>query len=95
MTLSAPFRPNQHPWIVEFNEPRCENQQQADALQKIGVGCLHRLIRAFIAAVLPDAEVLDAEDRLVRTVLCVRRSDARKFVATWGGRIVTGMQSTR
>jgi hypothetical protein len=87
MNYENPTKSNRT-WVVEFSEPRCDDQRQAAALKQVGTTLLHQVIRKFVVAVMPDAEVVDANGTPVRTVRCVRRSDARKFVAAWGGRIL-------
>ena len=76
MTQSAPSHSSHRPWIVEFVKPRCDNKQHADALQKVSTDCLHELIRTFMAAVLPDAEVLEPRGTpvLYRTDVFVGRT---------------------
>jgi hypothetical protein len=88
MSNTPPSYTNRHPWIVEFVEPRSKNQQQANALQKIDFSVLHELIRIYLNVVLPDAEIAEPIATPIRTIRCVRRSDARKFIRTWGGRII-------
>ena len=91
MSNAPPSYPNRHLWVVEFVEPRLKNQQQADALRKIKSSVLHHLIRVYVNAVLPDSEIAEPIGTPVRTIRCIRRSDARKFVRTWGGRIVAAV----
>ena len=75
-------------WIVELNQVRCKDERQARAIEQVGTFWLNQVIWAWLDAITPDASVAEPRGMPVRTINFCRRSDARKFVAAWGGRIV-------
>ena len=89
MTHEAPIIQNHGRWIVEFSDFRVRDDRQRRAIESLDRPLLDRVLEIWVTVVTPEARIVERPGTPVRTVQCVRRSDARKFVATWGGRVVT------
>jgi hypothetical protein len=74
-------------WCVKFAEFRCRDEHQVRAIEEVGIFLAHKILRAWLAAVTPDAHVIEAHGTPVQNVHFRRRSDARRFISCWGGRI--------
>jgi hypothetical protein len=72
-------------WIVKLHF-RCDNDRQRSVIDNLGP-LAHDVVRLWLRVILPDARLVEQQDRTIRHVAFPSRAAARRFVATWGGKL--------
>jgi hypothetical protein len=74
------------PWIVQFDDFRYRNDVQREAIERLDRRVLNEVLKIWLKVITPGADFdLDgASPNLIRFPV---RSMARRFVATFGGRL--------
>jgi hypothetical protein len=85
---AGPITPAHGPWIVEFTSFRVRNEKQRQAIESLSGPVLDEVLKIWLRVAAPGAYVVERPGTPIRTARFPRRSDARKFVAIWGGQIV-------
>ena len=78
-------------WMVEFAF-RFNDACQRSVVEELGM-LAHDVVRLWVDVITPGACVLEPARTPIRYVRFPTRSAARKFVRTWGGKLVTGGRS--
>jgi hypothetical protein len=88
MRNQSPISPDKSRWIVDFTL-RIDNDDQRRVVETLGISQVHAIVRLWLTVLAPGASVLDPPDKPIRRIGFPNRASARRFRATWGGRIVT------
>jgi hypothetical protein len=74
-------------WVVEFSEYGSRTEAQRQLLDTTNPQILHGILELWLKVVTPDARFVEPGGSLTKTIKFCRRSDQRRFIATWGGKI--------
>jgi hypothetical protein len=78
---------SEHPrWTVQFSF-RCKDEHQHRIVSSLGL-LASDVVRTYLSVLIPDAEVLEPPGTPVRTAAFPSRASARKFISTFGGKLV-------
>jgi hypothetical protein len=75
---------DQH-WIVAVRF-RCADERQRSVIDGLGP-LTHDVVGLWLQIILPEAQVAEYQDRMIRHVAFPTRAQARRFIATWGGKM--------
>jgi hypothetical protein len=90
-TVPLNYNPADHRWIVRLAF-RFKNQAQAETVQSLGK-LAWDVVRLWCDVRIPDARVFEPQGTPIESIGFPTRASARRFIATWGGRIVTSAPS--
>jgi hypothetical protein len=85
-TIAQEHRQNL-PWIVEFHEFRYRDDSQREAIESLDRGVLSEILKIWLTVLTPGA-AFDLNGASPNLIFFRARSQARKFVATFGGRLI-------
>ena len=93
--ITAPlnYDPTDHRWLVRFDS-RIKSEAQADAVNSLGE-LSWDVVRLWFNVLLPDAHVFQPTGTPIETISFRTRLAARRFIRTWGGRMVATSSPTR
>jgi hypothetical protein len=75
-----------HRWIVEFSF-RFADDHQRSVVKELGIQA-HHAVRLWIDVLTPGACVMEPVGTPIKYVAFLSRSAARRFVKSWGGKLV-------
>jgi hypothetical protein len=73
-------------WIVEFRV-RPPDERQIRMMNAVGPLMFFKVAGLWLSILAPDARVLEQDGMAIRRIAFPTRSMARKFIATWSGRL--------
>ena len=85
--LSPKQIPDPHRWIVRFAFG-FKNQAQADAVHSLRQ-LAQDVVRLWLEVLVPDANAFEQPGVPIETIGFPTRALARRFITTWGGRLLT------
>jgi hypothetical protein len=83
-----------YPWIVEFRV-RAPDERQIRMMNAVGPLMFFSVAELWLRVMAPDARILEEDGMAVRRIEFPTRALARKFVATWSGKVVSTLQSAQ
>lgn len=92
-TVPLNNNPADHRWLVRFGF-RIKSHAQANAVNSLGE-LSWDVVRLWFNVLLPDAHVFQPTGTPIETISFRTRLAARRFIRTWGGRMVATSSPTR
>ena len=80
-------------WVVEFADFRVQDEHQRRVLESVSRDTLSAVLRIWLRIITPGAQVIEREGSSVWTGLFQTRSQARHFVACFGGKLRSALRS--
>lgn len=74
-------------WVVRFDDFRCRDDRQREAISGLDRGVLDEVLGIWLTVVTPGA-AFDLEGASPNLIFFRARSQARKFVTTFGGKLI-------
>lgn len=88
MSHSPSSHDGHHPWTVEFTKLRVANERQQQVANTISWKALVGVLRLWIEAITPSASLVVQDDGARCSIFFETRSQARRFVASFGGKLL-------
>jgi len=85
---AAKHTPERHRWTVQLVEFRCKDEHQRRAVDGLGI-MAHEVVRIWLQVVTPGAIVHEPPATPVRTAVFLSRAAARRFITTFGGKLLS------
>jgi hypothetical protein len=79
-------------WIVDFKF-RIADERQRSVIDDLGL-LAHDVVRTWLRVILPDSHVFEQQGQPISRVVFPTRAAARRFIATWGGRLCAEVNTT-
>ena len=77
---------DEYQWIVEFRV-RPPDERQIRMMNAVGPLMFFKVAGLWLSVLAPDARVLEQDGMAIRRIEFPTRAMARKFIATWSGRL--------
>ena len=77
---------DEYQWIVEFRV-RPPDERQIRMINAVGPSMFFQVAGLWLSALAPNACIIEQEGMAIRRIAFPTRALARKFVATWSGKL--------
>jgi hypothetical protein len=84
----------EYQWIVDFRV-RPPDERQIRMMNAVGPLMFFNIANLWLRVMAPDARILEQDGMAIRRVEFPTRALARKFFATWSGKVVSTLQSAQ
>lgn len=85
---------DKYPWMVEFRV-RPPDERQIRMINAVGPQMFFNVAGLWLSVITPDARILEQDGIAIRRIEFPTRALARKFVATWSGKVVSTLRSAQ